>query len=93
MSSINYSQRPPWWFTALLIILVLPAGQTPMLLASAPAEPPVVKTLVWLYPLYTLVSAYLSWVCYNGRRLMSWILVALIVLTHVAIWLLVTSEI
>lgn len=86
-------ERAPWWVTALIILLVLPAGQTPVLLDNAPAGVPFVRTLIWIYPFYVFVAAYLAYLCWNRRRVMSWILMALLVLTHCAMWMLVTAEI
>lgn len=85
-------QRPPWWFIVIIIVLLLPAGQFPMLLANTPVGVPLVRTLLWCYPFYLLVAAYLAYVCFQRRPLMSWILIALMALTHIAMWLLVFSD-
>ncbi|MDE5838290.1 MAG: hypothetical protein K2H39_04490 [Paramuribaculum sp.] len=51
------------------------------------------RTLVWIYPFYVVVAAYLAYLCYPARRIITWILLALMVLTHVCVWLLVYSSI
>ncbi|MDE6650950.1 MAG: hypothetical protein K2K08_00920 [Paramuribaculum sp.] len=86
-------QKVPWWIIALIILLVLPAAQFPVLLANCPAGPAIVRTLVWIYPFYVVVAAYLAYLCYPARRIITWILLALMVLTHVCVWLLVYSSI
>ena len=86
-------QKVPWWIIALIILFVLPAAQFPVLLANCPAEPAIVRTLVWIYPFYVVVAAYLAYLCYPARRIITWILLALMVLTHVCVWLLVYSSI
>lgn len=82
----------PWWIILIIVVLMLPVVQMPALLANCPAEVPMVKTLVWVYPVYVLVAGWLAYICYDRRRLMSFILMALMILTHIAVWLLVTSE-
>ncbi len=84
--------KVPWWMIALIILLVLPAGQFPVLLANCPAGFPIVRALVWIYPFYVVVAAYLAYLCYPRRQLMTWILLALLVMTHIAIWMLVYAD-
>ncbi len=82
----------PKWMTALIIVVLLPVFQFPVLLSNAP-DIQTVRTLLWIYPFYCLTAAYLAYVCYPQRRVMSWILIALMILTHIAVWLLVTTPI
>ena len=72
--------RRPWWFTALLILLVLPAFATPWLLADAPAGS-LLEILIKWFPAYLLLSAFCAWYAYPARREVAWILVALMVLS------------
>lgn len=83
--------RTPWWLIAMAIILSLPVFQEPMLLSAAPAEPPIVRTLVYIYPIYVIVAAWLACACWPRRSVMTWILLAMLILTHIAIFLLATS--
>ncbi|MDE5744858.1 MAG: hypothetical protein K2H84_04255 [Paramuribaculum sp.] len=84
--------RAPWWIVAIIILFILPAGQFPVLLANCPPEPPVLRTMVWIYPFYVVVAAYLAYLCYPRRQLMTWILLALMAMTHVAMWMLVFAQ-
>lgn len=80
----------PRWFTVVIIVTFLPVFQFPMLLGSMP-DVSIVRTLVWVYPFYCLVAAYLAWQCYPQRHALAWILLALMILSHIAIQLLVTT--
>ena len=92
MMDVDKSRRAPAWFAAVCVILALPAFQTPALLSAAP-DIDIVKTLVWIYPLYVIVCAYLAWACWATRRAVAWMLLGLLVLTHVAMWALVNTAI
>lgn len=86
------SQLPstPRWFTILVVIIALPVLQFPVLLANCPPDS-AVRTMLWVYLFYVPVAAYLSYLCYPERRALAWILLALMVLSHIAIWLLLTT--
>jgi len=84
--------KTPRWFLAVVIIVFLPVVQFPMLLNSCNPDG-TARTLVWLYPLYAATAAYLSYQCYEQRRTLAWILIALMILSHAAIYLLVTTPI
>lgn len=81
----------PRWFTAIDLLCALPVFQFPVLLANAP-EGEGARIMVWLYPFYVLMAAYLAWQCYSERRALAWILLVLMVMSHVAIWILVMNE-
>ncbi len=83
--------KTPVWMTVVIIIFMLPVLQTPELLATAPADPPVVATLLKIYPFYVLLTGYLAYICYPTRPWMSWILLVVSLLSDVAVWLLVTQ--
>ena len=82
--------KTPHWMVAVIIIVTLPVFQFPMLLASAP-DLSSVKALVWAYAFYCIVAAYLAWQCYPQRKALAWVLLALMVMSHLAMWLLVTT--
>lgn len=82
----------PGWVIALAVILALPVFQEPMLLASCPPDPPMVRTLVWIYPAYVIVAAWLGCACWARRRVMTWILFGLLLLTHIGVYMLVTQD-
>lgn len=84
---IDY-ERAPRWVVVVAVIAALPATQMPMLLSSCP-DVGGARTLLWIYPFYTLLAAWLAVACYPRRPYMTWILLALMLLTHVAMWMLV----
>lgn len=84
--------RTPRWFLAVVIILLLPLFQFPYLLSICPQESPA-RTFLWIYPFYALLSGYLAYVCYPTRRAMAWILLAILLLSHISLWLLVSTPI
>lgn len=81
----------PRWFAVVIVVLLLPLFQFPVLLSECPAENGV-RTLLGIYPVYALTAGYLAWQCYPQRRALAWILLALLLLSHLAIWLLVTNS-
>lgn len=77
--------KVPGWFLAVIIIGAIPVFQFPILLNSCPPESPD-RALLWIYPFYVLMTAWLSYICYPRRQTMAWILICLMILTHFAIW-------
>lgn len=75
--------------TVLIIAVALPTPfMLPWLLSeSGPGTP---QLFMVFYPVYELVSAWLAWMCYGRRTEMTWILLALMILTHPAMYMLVT---
>lgn len=76
--------RTPWWMTLVIIVAALPLFSFPSLLGSCPGE---LRPMLWVYPVYEAAGAWLAWQCYPQRRALSWILVAVLVLSHGAVWL------
>lgn len=76
-------KKVPRWMTALIVLCSLPVVTLPYLLSLAPAEGEI-KTFVWLYPIYTLASAFLAYQCYARRSEITWILLILMILSHLA---------
>ncbi|MDE7411678.1 MAG: hypothetical protein K2M94_06535 [Paramuribaculum sp.] len=81
----------PRWMIWVILLVSLPVFQFPMLLSSLPVDSPN-KVLVWMYPFYVVVAAYLAYQCYPQRRALAWILLALMVLSHIAVYMLVNSS-
>ncbi len=73
------------WMKVLIVVLALPVLGFPALLADAPAEG-LPRVLVWLYPAYVLGSAVCAWICHKARADVTWILLVLMVLSHVSIF-------
>jgi len=45
-----------------------------------------VRALIWLYPIYVVLSGLLAWQCYGRRTVMSWIILVLMLLTHASFY-------
>ena len=75
----------PAWMKVLIVALALPVAGFPLLLADAPDEG-AVRLLVWLYPAYVAASAVCAWICYGQRREVTWILLALMALSHFSVY-------
>lgn len=81
----------PRWFTVLVIVATLPVFQMPWLLSVCQPESSAL-TMIWIYPVYALVAAYLAWQCYPQRHAMAWILVVLLLLSHFCLRILATTS-
>lgn len=85
-------QRPPVWMTVLIILFLLPAFSFPVLATNIPAGNDAVKTFVWLYPFYMVLSAWLAWSAWPGRPYISWILLVLMAMSTAAVWILALNR-
>lgn len=83
------SSRPsaPRWFVVVIIVVMLPVARLPFLLDTCSAAVSA-RTMLWIYPVYVLTAGYLAWQCYRPRRVLAWILLGLLVLSHIAVWML-----
>lgn len=77
----------PLWAKIVVITAALPVMSYPWLLAKTPADS-TNEMLIWFYPVYVVVSAVCAWICWPQRREVYWILIALMLLTHAAMFLL-----
>ena len=84
--------KTPRWFAAIVIVVLLPLFQFPWLLERCSSDSGA-RTMLWIYPFYALTAGYLAWQCYPQRRALAWLLLALLVFSHLAIWILVTTPI
>ena len=78
--------KAPWWFVLVLIVVSLPVMLQPSMLIDI--DEGSYRVFVWLFPLYAALSAVCAYLTYNTRPYLSWILVALMVLSDVAMWVL-----
>lgn len=78
---------PPVWLRLIVIAAVLPLAAYPWLLAGD-VEGTENLWLLRLYPFVELIGAVCAWRTYAGRREVAWILIAVMLLTHAAMWLL-----
>lgn len=83
------SRRAPWWVILIALLLALPAGSAPWLIAQADGATAEARTLLWLFPAYLIVSAVLACVCFNDRPWLSWILFALMLMSSAGVFALV----
>ncbi len=83
----NNRNRPPVWFIIVIIVMLLPLFSWPAVVAALPAEEAGSSSTMMLYvfPVYAIMSAYYAWRCYEGRREISVILLALLLLAYAAV--------
>ena len=74
----------PLWATLFALACLVPLAFYPLLLSRVD---PQLMVFVKLYIPYTLLTAWLAWLCWPRRREMYWILLLLLLLTHAAMWL------
>lgn len=80
----------PKWMTLVIILITLPVFTFPALLDRCPENSEAARTLVWIYPFYMLLSAWLAWKAYPQRSYVSWLLLAVMILSTIAVHALVT---
>lgn len=82
--------KTPKWMTLVIILISLPLFSFPALLGRCPENAEAARTLVWIYPFYMLLSGWLAWKAYPQRPYVSWLLLAVMILSTIAIYALVT---
>lgn len=78
--------RRPWWLLVIIIIAALPVFAFPTLLSLMNEVNSEIKIITWFYLYYVIGTAYLAWICWPERKYMTWILLVLLLMSHVAIW-------
>ena len=86
------SNPAPRWFIAVAVILTLPVFQLPLLISVMPSQASD-RTLLWVYPFYAVASAWLACRVYAQRPALAWILLAVLVLSHAAMWMLALTPV
>lgn len=84
-------RRAPWYVWLLALLLVLPAGSMPELLARLQAGDTVTRTYVLLYPVALVASAWYAVAGYRQRPLLSWIMLAFMAAITASVFYLVLS--
>ena len=81
-------QRVSFWVVLMIMAIMLPVAGYPTLLSMWPASDDgmEMKILLWLYPVYVIASGVFAYICWPSRRTEAWILLALMVLSHAAMW-------
>lgn len=93
MLSNTPRRHAPAWVTAIVVAAAMPVVSMPWMLsaASVGSGADIVKTMCYIYPAYVVLTAWLANISYPTRPYMTWILTVLMLLTHAAMWMLVTS--
>lgn len=81
----------PLWIKIIIILFTLPVFSFPALLDNCPHDATAARTLLWIYPFYMLLSAWLAWKSYPARSYVTWLLLAVMALSTVACHMLVTQ--
>jgi len=82
-------ERTPLWFTAILIAVALPTFY------FIPQASHIVEEAEWLgsgyvgwiYPLSIAFTCVFAWMCYPGRRTLSWILAGVVALLDLGLFI------
>ncbi len=80
-----------WWIKLIIIVAMLPVLAYPKMLADSSPEAGSEGTFLWIYPAYVLAAGICAWISWKKRPEITWILVVLLILTHVAMWILVSN--
>lgn len=79
----------PLWVKLVIVVSALPVMMLPIIVSDCSAlQYEELKMFIMIYPLYVVASALMAWVCYRQRPELSIILVVLMILTHIAMWML-----
>lgn len=77
--------RRPVWFIAILVVLALPLLGAPSLINRLSDE----NGLLLAFPLYVILSLYLAYASWPTRSYVSWILVAVLILSYISLFILI----
>lgn len=86
----NVKNNSPLWFKILVIVLLIPLFSWPGIMTDVlnrSDERDSTTLLVLLFPIYAILSAYYAYRCYDDRRELSWILIAVMILSYLAAFL------
>lgn len=84
-------RKPPFWFCLIVAVAVLPSFLFPTFFAiGGETKAAIDEFILYGFPIYLIVSALLAYLCYAERRVLSWILTAVMYLTDIAMYLLLT---
>lgn len=83
------SHRPPAWFTIVILVMLLPLFSWPAVISALPADNDGNVTLiVYLFPIFAILSAWCAYRCFVTRKELSVILLAILLLAYIAVALL-----
>lgn len=82
----NSYNRPPWWMTVVILVMLLPLFSWPMVIASLPeGESDNWKMLIYIFPIYAILSAYYAYRTFADRKELSIILLAVLFLSYLGV--------
>lgn len=81
-------QRPPAWFTIVVLVMMIPIlFYIPLVIGmfDTPGsfEMDTVGFVTLFFPIYALLSGWLSYQCYPERKEISWILLGLLFIFYI----------
>lgn len=80
----------PWWFTAIILILFLPAFSIPAMLGiDTVAAYSGLRTMVFLYPAALAIAGWAAWASYSERPTVAWLMAAVMAATDAAMFYLI----
>lgn len=79
------TRRPPIWFTILIIVMLIPIIAWPFVIINQDPENTDNWWIINIFPIYALLSGYISYKCYLDRREISYIILAMLLLSYLAI--------
>lgn len=88
MDNPSNLQKFPLWAKLMIIISAIPIITLPYTISQCnDVTYEFFKIFFFLYPIYVIISAIMSWICYKSRHEISIVLIILMLLTHIAIWM------
>lgn len=88
MDNPSKQQKFPLWAKLMIIISATPIITLPYTISQCDdITYEIFKIFFFLYPIYVITSAIMSWICYKSRPEISIVLIILMILTHIAIWM------
>ena len=87
----NDNRRPPMWMTVIMIVMLLPLFSWPFVVSDYPEGKDEYLVLIYLFPIYALLSVYCAYKTYVARKEFSIIILSLLMLSYIACawWLIV----
>ena len=84
----------PGWFIAIVVMMLLPLLTWPRLVGDmleSNAATDGNSTMLFIFPIYALLSEWLAYRCYASRREVSWILLGVLMIAYVAMFFLMPT--
>lgn len=82
------NSRTPLSITLVTILCMLPVVAFPWMLSHCP-DIPSYLTILKIYPFYVVLTGLLAWLSWRERPWITWTLLVVLCLSHMAAWILV----